>query len=202
MMAFPDSVADTKIGQLSGGERNRVQLARLLRRGGNLLVLDEPTNDLDLPTLGALEDGLIHFAGCALIVSHDRWFLDRVATAILAFEGDGKVTFYEGSYGFYAERRPKKQAAERAKQARDTRTKVVAPRKLTFKEARELDGIEGAIAAAETRVRELEATLSDPAVFKDRGSEVQGIIAALDAARAEVEQLFARWQELDALPKV
>ena len=111
MMAFPDTVADTKIGQLSGGERNRVQLARLLRRGGNLLVLDEPTNDLDLPTLGALEDGLITFPGCALIVSHDRWFLDRVATGILAFEGDGKVTFYEGSYSFYAERRPRAKAA-------------------------------------------------------------------------------------------
>ncbi|HSR95868.1 MAG TPA: ABC-F family ATP-binding cassette domain-containing protein, partial [Kofleriaceae bacterium] len=106
-LAFPDTVADTKVGQLSGGERNRVQLARLLRRGGNLLVLDEPTNDLDLPTLGALEDGLLHFAGCALIVSHDRWFLDRVATAILAFEGDGKVTLYEGSYTFYTERRPR-----------------------------------------------------------------------------------------------
>jgi len=76
---------------LSGGERNRVQLARLLRRGGNLLVLDEPTNDLDLPTLGALEEGLVAFPGCALIVSHDRWFLDRVATSILAFEGNGKV---------------------------------------------------------------------------------------------------------------
>src|ERR1043165_994720 len=113
MLAFPDSVTDTKVGQLSGGERNRVQLARLLRRGGNLLVLDEPTNDLDLPTLGALEDGLVHFGGCALIVSHDRWFLDRVATAILAFEGDGKVTLYEGSYMFYAERRPRP-GAERA----------------------------------------------------------------------------------------
>ncbi|HEV7559445.1 MAG TPA: ABC-F family ATP-binding cassette domain-containing protein, partial [Kofleriaceae bacterium] len=84
MLGFRDETADAKIGQLSGGERNRVQLARLLRRGGNLLVLDEPTNDLDLPTLGALEDGLLSFAGCALIVSHDRWFLDRVATGILA----------------------------------------------------------------------------------------------------------------------
>jgi len=121
MLAFPDSVADTKVGQLSGGERNRVQLARLLRRGGNLLVLDEPTNDLDLPTLGALEDGLVHFPGCALIVSHDRWFLDRVVTAILAFEGDGKVTLYEGSYSFYAERRPRPIAERARREARDTR---------------------------------------------------------------------------------
>lgn len=205
MLAFPDSVGDTKIGQLSGGERNRVQLARLLRRGGNLLVLDEPTNDLDLPTLGALEDGLLHFPGCALIVSHDRWFLDRVATAILAFEGDGKVTLYEGSYSFYAERRPKKGAAEprpKAEARGDTRApKPTGPRKLSFKEARELEGMEDAIATAETRVSELEATLSDPSVFKDRGAEVQALVAQLDAARAEVERLFARWQELDALPK-
>jgi ATP-binding cassette subfamily F protein uup len=212
MLAFPDSVSDTKVGQLSGGERNRVQLARLLRRGGNLLVLDEPTNDLDLPTLGALEDGLVHFPGCALIVSHDRWFLDRVATAILAFEGDGVVTLYEGSYSFYAERRPKRTAAagpaggdarpRDARDARDARApKPAAPRKLTFKEARELEGIEDAISAAEARVQELEARLSDPAVFKDRGAEVNGMVAELDAARAEVERLFARWQELDALPR-
>src|SRR6185295_19030903 len=151
MMAFPDSVTDTQVGQLSGGERNRVQLARLLRRGGNLLVLDEPTNDLDLPTLGALEDGLVHFAGCALIVSHDRWFLDRVATAILAFEGDGKVTLYEGSYSFYAERRPvATDRSDRGKrEPRDTRVKAVGPRKLTFKEARELEVMEDTIAAAE-----------------------------------------------------
>ncbi|HEX4416800.1 MAG TPA: ABC-F family ATP-binding cassette domain-containing protein, partial [Kofleriaceae bacterium] len=204
MLAFPDSVLDTKVGQLSGGERNRVQLARLLRRGGNLLVLDEPTNDLDLPTLGALEDGLIHFAGCALIVSHDRWFLDRVATGILAFEGDGVVTFYEGSYTFYAERRPRpagKPAERDKRESRDTRTptKPVGPRKLTFKEARELEAIEATIAAAEDRVTTLEATLSNPGVFKDRPTEVQALIGELDAARAEVERLFARWQELDAL---
>jgi len=217
MLAFPDSVADTKVGQLSGGERNRVQLARLLRRGGNLLVLDEPTNDLDLPTLGALEDGLVHFPGCALIVSHDRWFLDRVATGILAFEGDGAVTLYEGSYSFYAERRPKpakagagagagtvpRASAAGAADAREgaAPSRPAGPRKLSFREARELEGIEDAISTAEARIRELEVLLSDPAVFKERGAEVQGLIAALDAARAEVERLFARWQELDALPR-
>jgi ABC transport system ATP-binding/permease protein len=204
-LVFPDTVVDTKVGQLSGGERNRVQLARLLRRGGNLLVLDEPTNDLDLPTLGALEDGLIHFAGCALIVSHDRWFLDRVATAILAFEGDGKVTLYEGSYSFYAERRPRPIAERARREARDTRpsasTRSAGPRKLSFKEARELEAIEDTIAAAEARVSALEATLSDPSVFKDRPTEVQALIADLDGARAEVERLFARWQELDAIHK-
>jgi ATP-binding cassette subfamily F protein uup len=202
MLAFPDSVSDTKVGQLSGGERNRVQLARLLRRGGNLLVLDEPTNDLDLPTLGALEDGLVHFGGTALIVSHDRWFLDRVATAILAFEGDGQVTLYEGSYSFYAERRAKPAAERGRRESKDSRgaaAKPAGPRKLSFKEARELEAIEGAIAAAEDRVKTLETTLSDPAVFKDRPTEVQALIAALDTARADVERLFARWQELDAV---
>ncbi len=205
MMAFPDSVADTHVGKLSGGERNRVQLARLLRKGGNLLVLDEPTNDLDLPTLGALEDGLTRFPGCALIVSHDRWFLDRVATSILAFEGHGKVTLYEGSYAFYAERRPKGSSDPLARPRGDTRDtrppplKGAGPRKLTFKERHELAGIEEAIAAAEKQVTELEATLSDPSVFKDRGAEVQALIGKLDAARATVEQLFARWQELDAI---
>ena len=199
MLAFPDSLGDTKVGQLSGGERNRVQLARLLRRGGNLLVLDEPTNDLDLPTLGALEEGLLNFPGCALIVSHDRWFLDRVATGILAFEGDGQVTFYEGSYSFYVERRPKK-AAERADRGArtDTRVKQVAPKKMTFKEKAELAGIEDAIAATEARVTELEGKLADPAVYRD----ARELVAELEAARAEVERLFARWAELDALAKL
>ncbi|HEX5063328.1 MAG TPA: ATP-binding cassette domain-containing protein [Kofleriaceae bacterium] len=204
MLAFPENIADTKIGQLSGGERNRVQLARLLRRGGNLLVLDEPTNDLDLPTLGALEEGLLSFGGCALIVSHDRWFLDRVATAILAFEGNGNVTLWEGSYTFYAERRAasaKPQRQDKPDKDKPKPTRAAPPRKLTFKERHELAGMEAAITAAETKVTELEATLSDPSVFKDRPTEVQTLVGDLDAARAEVERLFARWQELEAIPK-
>ena len=108
-MGVPPTVVDSKVGQLSGGERNRVQLAKLLRRGGNVLVLDEPTNDLDLVTLGALEHALIAFPGCALIVSHDRWFLDRVVTGILAFDelpnGENNVTFFEGNYTSYQAKR-------------------------------------------------------------------------------------------------
>jgi len=92
-----------RVGDLSGGERNRVHLAKLLRSGGNLLLLDEPTNDLDVDTLRALEEALLAFAGCAVVISHDRWFLDRVATHILAFEGDSQVTWFEGSYAEYAE---------------------------------------------------------------------------------------------------
>jgi len=206
MLAFPDTVSDTKIGQLSGGERNRVQLARLLRRGGNLLVLDEPTNDLDLPTLGALEDGLISFPGCALIVSHDRWFLDRVATAILGFDADGQVRLYEGSYSFYAERRPQARVGEVSTAAPRVETrareKTAPPRKLTFKEKAELAGMEQAIVVAEQRVATLEATVQDPLVFKDRYAELPGLVKQLEAARAEVERLFARWEELSKIPAV
>jgi sulfate-transporting ATPase len=91
-----------KVGLLSGGERNRVHLAKLLKSGGNLLLLDEPTNDLDVDTLRALEEALLDFAGCAVIISHDRWFLDRIATHILAFEGNSEVVWYEGNYQEYA----------------------------------------------------------------------------------------------------
>lgn len=94
-----------KVGQLSGGERNRVHLAKLLRSGGNVLLLDEPTNDLDVDTLRSLEEGLMSFGGCAVVVSHDRWFLDRIATHILAFEGDSMVTWFEGNYEAYHEDR-------------------------------------------------------------------------------------------------
>jgi sulfate-transporting ATPase len=91
-----------KVGTLSGGERNRVHLAKLLKSGGNLLLLDEPTNDLDVDTLRALEDALLAFAGCAVVISHDRWFLDRIATHILAFEGDSEAFWFEGNYQEYA----------------------------------------------------------------------------------------------------
>ena len=100
---FKGSDQQQKVGVLSGGERNRVHLAKLLRRGGNLLLLDEPTNDLDVSTLRSLEEGLINFGGCAVVISHDRWFLDRVATHILAFEGNSEVIWFEGNYAAYKE---------------------------------------------------------------------------------------------------
>jgi sulfate-transporting ATPase len=101
-----------RVGDLSGGERNRLHLAKLLRSGGNLLLLDEPTNDLDVDTLRALEEALVSFAGCAVVISHDRWFLDRVATHILAFEGDSEVVWFEGAYDEYEENRRKRLGAD------------------------------------------------------------------------------------------
>ena len=101
-----------KVGQLSGGERNRVHLAKMLKSGANLLLLDEPTNDLDVDTLRALEDALIDFAGCAVVISHDRWFLDRIATHMLAFEGDSHVEWFEGNYADYEEDRKRRLGAE------------------------------------------------------------------------------------------
>ncbi len=95
---FTGADQQKKVGMLSGGERNRVHLARMLKQGANVLLLDEPTNDLDVNTLRALEEALLQFGGCALVVSHDRWFLDRIATHILAFEGDSRVVFYDGNY--------------------------------------------------------------------------------------------------------
>jgi ATPase subunit of ABC transporter with duplicated ATPase domains len=99
---FTGTDQQKRVGDLSGGERNRVHLAKLLRSGGNLLLLDEPTNDLDIDTLRALEDALLQFAGCAVVISHDRWFLDRIATHILAFEGASQATWFEGSWEEYA----------------------------------------------------------------------------------------------------
>ena len=109
---FKGSDQQRKVGALSGGERNRVHLAKVLRRGGNLLLLDEPTNDLDVDTLRALEEALLSFAGCAVIITHDRWFLDRVATHVLAFEGDSQVVWFEGNFEAYEEHRRGRLGAE------------------------------------------------------------------------------------------
>ena len=109
---FKGATQQRKVGTLSGGERNRVHLAKLLKRGSNLLLLDEPTNDLDVDTLRALEEALFNFAGCAVVISHDRWFLDRIATHMLAFEGDSQVVWFEGNYQDYEADRKRRLGAE------------------------------------------------------------------------------------------
>jgi len=138
------------------------------------------------------------------VVSHDRWFLDKIATGILAFEGDGKVVFHEGDYSTYAARRVKalRDAAANAPTSdapRPERTRAPAAKKLSFKDARELEAMEAQIGIAEAKVSELEKTLEDPALYKERAAEVATIVADLETARSEVERLYHRWQELESL---
>ena len=205
-LLFDDGLMRTKVGALSGGEKSRVSLAKSLRVAGNLLILDEPTNDLDLATLRVLEDALVEYPGCALIISHDRYFLDRVATAILAFEGGGRVVLYEGSYGFYRERARQAPAAPATKEpAKERRTEgraADAPpkrRKRSFPEQREFEGMEAKILEAEEAVGRRQAELADPAKIKALGAKLPEEMAALEAARAEVERLYGRWSELSEL---
>ncbi|MFL5351950.1 ABC-F family ATP-binding cassette domain-containing protein [Archangium sp.] len=207
-LLFPVPMQRMQVKALSGGERNRLLLARLFLEGANVLVLDEPTNDLDIVTLNILESLLVRFTGSVLLVTHDRYFLDKVATSILAFEGDGKVTRYEGNFAMY--RRLKEQAQARAsappaaalKKAESTPAaepkQARKPGKLSYKEQRELDGMEAAIEAAETRKVELEAQLVDPSVYSS-GSKAAEVQKNLEAASAEVDRLYARWQELQDL---
>jgi ATPase subunit of ABC transporter with duplicated ATPase domains len=121
---FKGAQQQRKVGTLSGGERNRVHLAKLLQRGSNLLLLDEPTNDLDVDTLRALEEALLNYAGCAVVISHDRWFLDRIATHMLAFEGDSRVVWFEGNYQDYEADRRRRLGAEADRPHRITYRKL------------------------------------------------------------------------------
>jgi ATP-binding cassette subfamily F protein uup len=220
---FEGSKLRQKVGSLSGGERARVALAKALRDGANVLLLDEPTNDLDVTTLEALESLLVTWPGCALVVSHDRAFLDAVATGILAFEGDGvapaKVTLYQGNYETYQALKAEAEAA-RAEQARPaskapppptktdagagsaeaarTASGAAKKTKLTWNEERELEGIMDAIGAAEDRVAAIEAELAKPETFTDDGTKARALTADLERARAEAERLTARWEELEA----
>jgi len=124
---FKGSDQQKLIGNLSGGERNRVHLAKLLKSGGNVLLLDEPTNDLDVETLRALEDALLAFPGCAVVISHDRWFLDRIATHILAFEGDSETVWFEGNYQEYEADRKRRLGADADQPHRIKYRKITKP---------------------------------------------------------------------------
>ncbi|MGH8095389.1 MAG: ABC-F family ATP-binding cassette domain-containing protein [Chthoniobacterales bacterium] len=204
---FTEERINTKIDQLSGGERSRVLLAKILKRGGNVLILDEPTNDLDLGTLRLLEEALVAFQGNVIVVSHDRYFLNRVCTAILAFEGDGAVTYAVGNYGYYLEKHsvvdrtgdpgPSDAAPERAG-ITDLGDKA-KPRKLKWKEERELGGMEAAILAAEDEVVRLEAIFAAPDFYATHASDWKKLEADLCAARERVAQLYERWAELGAI---
>ncbi|WP_437755434.1 ABC-F family ATP-binding cassette domain-containing protein [Sorangium sp. So ce1389] len=211
---FDPNKARQPVGSLSGGERARVALAKMLTQSVNVIILDEPTNDLDVMTLAALEEMLIELDGSALVVTHDRWFLNRVATSILAFEGDGRVVRYAGNYDAYREQRASAALeAEAEAAARAARAQAAEPRpapapakgatragdkpKLSFAEKTELDGIVGKIDEAELKVRELEAKLADPTLYASRGAEVAGLLSELERAKQEAARLVSRWEELE-----
>ena len=227
---FSEDRINTKISQLSGGERSRVLLAKILKRGGNVLMLDEPTNDLDLGTLRLLEEALVAFGGCVIVVSHDRYFLNRVCTSILAFEGDGRVTYDVGNYDYYLEKRaaisptaatiraggtsslatPKPGEGGSCPSVSQSSSGVAAgqkknqdkPRKLKWKEEREWESMEANILAAETAVSDLEAAFSAPDFYARPRPEISDLETQLKSARDKVAQLYVRWHELELLQSI
>ena len=191
-----------KVGALSGGERARVALAKLLLEPANLLLFDEPTNDLDVDTLSALEGLLLDTEATALVVSHDRHFLDRVCTHILAFEGDGQVVPHVGGYTDWRDRVAQTKR-EATKDKAPAKPESIPPGKkkpksvLSWKEARELEELPARIEALEAEVAALEKSLSDPALYTDRGDEVPTLLAERDAKATEIDERMTRWEALE-----
>jgi ATP-binding cassette subfamily F protein uup len=204
---FTEEQINSRIEYLSGGERSRVLLAKILKRGGNVLILDEPTNDLDLGTLRLLEEALIAFNGSVIVVSHDRYFLNRVCTSILAFEGAGKVRYAVGNYDYYVQKRLERAASE---PEYETPAKAVAPpktesgkvRKLKWKEQQELEVMEDTILQAEAEVSRLETVFAVPDFYQKHGSNWQRLESDLSEARNRVAYLYARWAELEEIHKM
>ena len=196
---------DQRVEALSGGERARLLLARLLLTGASLLMLDEPTNDLDLLTLRVLEEALLSYDGAAIVVTHDRAFLDRVCTSVLAFEGEGRITRYASrlqAEAAMAKRRT--EAAEQARQEKDRAEKIAAPpqkparaQKLSYRERKELEALPGEIETAEEEQGKLTDRLADPATYQG-GADVSALTGALSALEARLEAMYARWEELES----
>lgn len=206
--AFDPLKQRQQVGSLSGGERARVALARLLRQSANLVILDEPTNDLDTATLGALESMLVDFGVTALVVTHDRWFLDRVATSVLAIEDGARAVRYPGNYETYRRLRAEQQSLRGsqppAAEVRAPSTPPVArsergqkKKGLSNAEQRELGGLPDAIEKAEARVTELSQTLASPTSYAGGGKEIAKLTAELEQAKAQVDRLTQRWEELE-----
>ncbi len=197
---FTDERTMTKVGKLSGGERSRLTLAKILKNGGNFLILDEPTNDLDLPSLRILEEALISFTGCVIVVSHDRYFLNRVCTGILSLDGNGKTFFNEGDYDYFIEKRNQLAAntpgdAPKEKK-QDTRTKTPA-KKLSYHEQKELETIEEKILAAEEEVGRIEAIFADPLFYEKFATQTDDLNRKHEEAKNIVHTLYSRWEELE-----
>ena len=203
---FTEERINTKIELLSGGERSRLILAKILKHGGNVLLLDEPTNDLDLGTLRLLEEALIGFGGTAVIVSHDRYFLNRVCTSILAFEGGGLVRYVVGNYDYYLEKRMDKtdaavavQESPRPIDAQVSSFPLEKHRKLTWSERKELESMEAVISSAEDAVARLESEFGDPEFYAKHGQDWRLVETRLRALRAKVAELYSRWEELEQI---
>jgi ATP-binding cassette subfamily F protein uup len=198
---FEPHRARDRVAALSGGERARAALAKMLLLPANVLVLDEPTNDLDVSTLATLEEMLVEGDSTALLVCHDRYFLDRVATGILAFEDDGQVTAYAGNYSDYRERRAERDGArEPARpvvEKPEKRGTASKPGKLSYKEKIELEQIVASIEQAEANAAEIEATLNDPTLYAERAPEVPAIVEQQRELQEQLERLMSRWMELE-----
>ncbi len=204
---FPADRLQAPVSMLSGGERNRLLLARLFAKPSNLLVMDEPTNDLDAETLDLLEELVGDYAGTLLLVSHDRAFLDNVVTSTLVFEGGGRIGEYVGGYSDWVRQRRAAPAvkapiaeaarpspAERAPAERAAR----GPRKRSYKEQRELDALPGQIQLLEAEQRELHAAISDPNLFHRQPAEAGALLQRLQALELELEAAYARWDTLES----
>ena len=206
---FPKERAQSPVKSLSGGERNRLLLARLFARPANVLVLDEPTNDLDIETLELLEELVSNFPGTVLLVSHDRVFLDRVVTSTLAFEGNGRVTEYVGGYEDYLRQKaaPVREARGAMREARKTETTETTsnrrvhaqPRKLSYKHQRELEGLPARIAALEEEQARLQQESESADFYKAPKDRIETVLARTAALQEELDVALARWVELDAL---
>jgi ATP-binding cassette subfamily F protein uup len=194
------------ISALSGGERNRVILAKLFTRAANLLILDEPTNDLDVETLEALEDRLAEYDGTLLVVSHDRYFLDAIVTSTLVFEHDGQIRRHAGGYSDWLARHRAlavTDSPEAANEPDSTDTRVrPAARKLSYKLQRELDALPDRIAELEASVAELRGVVNDVAFYRRPQVEVQRFVNDLEIAEREVETAVERWAELERLAEL
>ena len=199
---FPPERAHSPVKALSGGERNRLLLARLLTRPANVLILDEPTNDLDLETLELVEERLVDFTGTILLVSHDRAFLDNVVTSVFAFEGSGRVAEYVGGYADWERQRAATRdvpspGAAAAPEKTTARPKRQASVRLSFKEKKELEELPARIDALEIEIKRLEEQLASPDFYRAGAAEVHAAVEGLEARKAELEAAYARWGELD-----
>ena len=195
---FPPDRIDSPVKALSGGERNRLLLAKIFTRSVNIMVLDEPTNDLDVDTLELLEDLLADYAGTLLLVSHDRTFLDNVVTSTLVFEGEGKVGEYVGGYEDWARQRAAAERTEAPKRAsapiEDRRGN--GTRKLSYKEQRELEALPGKIESLEAEQSQYHKLMGDGGFYKQPGDKITAAIGRLEAITRELEECYARWESL------